>query len=998
MDNRHDTILKELANYNISFENNISHFRSLGKEFMSPIDKINQDFKKFNNSFRVCHINPTSVQAHRDEIFRIADATDMDVIAVSESNMKKSTLRSRITLPGYRLIRKDRTHADRGGVCIYIKDNIPAKKINLRYQDLAPELLCVEVEINKTKALVGVLYKPPKIKYDILENVLEELAFLTTKYKHTILMGDFNINILKKNTPAYRYLLNAFIEPLQLTQLIKEPTFNRENSESLIDLMLVSSPNNAKISGVVDFLGVNQHCLIYMAYGLQRSKSKPQYVKRRDFRNFNEEQFCKDMESAPWGNIYNFEENEVDLQVNIMENIFSEIIEKNAPMRVIKIRKPKPTQWINDEIIQAMDNRDKYKAKYNKYKDPGIFEIYKQLKNEVNYMVRRAKIKDFNERVNNKVSNAKLFHMALKYCCVVESKKKDFGDTNLDPEKLNNCFTTHNNAEVDDQMIEEEVNKILSIASPFSLHFRQVSEVEVKKIVKTFKSNSAGIDGINTLFLKKSINYSVHALTEIINCSIKWCTFPKRWKKALVVPIPKVDDPTSEKDFRPISLLPVFSKVLEKVIAAQLIEYFINTDLYDKFQSAYKKYHSTTTALLHILNELLNSIDNDEIVVMTLLDYSKAFDTANHKLILAKLRALGLQDTACDWIASYLSERTQMVSTAKGVSKEITLKNGVPQGSILGPILFTVLTSNIHKYIQHCQYHCYADDTQLYISGKVGEINTLIRQMNEDLASIAKFSKTNCLKLNYDKNKFIIFGSKSNLNRIDHIRLDTIVIDGQTVDRERVVRNLGLHMDERLNFEYHVNNMVKRAFGKLKTAWKYGKFLSAQSKRIIAECYILSQFNYLDVVWRTITKRLWNKIQRIQNNCVRFICNLRKYDHISCEFKQLNTLNMNNRATLHSLTQIYKCVSIKAPVYLTDKIKYVSSTHEHNTRQKHEILVGQFNTRYGQQSFFTKVSSMFNRLMYKLDLKEMTFVATFKKKVLNYLLTCQNNDTDPGLF
>ena len=107
---------------------------------------------------------------------------------------------------------------------------------------------------------------------------------------------------------------------------------------------------------------------------------------------------------------------------------------------------------------------------------------------------------------------------------------------------------------------------------------------------------------------------------------------------------------------------------------------------------------------------------------------------------------------------------------------------------------------------------------------------------------------------------------------------------------------------------------------------------------------------------------------------------------------------MNNRSTLHSLTQIYRCVGTKAPVYLTDKIKYVSSTHEHNTRQIHEILIGQFNTRYGQQSFFTKVSSMFNKLMYKLKLKQQSSVATFKKKVFNYLLACQKNETDHGLF
>ena len=202
MDNRHDIILEELANYNVSFTDSISHIISLGNEFKTPIEKINNDFKNVSNAVRVCHINPTSVQPHRDEICRIALGTDMDVIFISESNMKQSTLRSRISLPGYKLFRKDRTHAGRGGVAIYIKDHLAAKKIKLKYQDIAPELLCIEAVINKTKVLLGVLYKPPGAKYDVLENVLEELAFLTTKYDHTLLAGDFNVNILKTEKPA----------------------------------------------------------------------------------------------------------------------------------------------------------------------------------------------------------------------------------------------------------------------------------------------------------------------------------------------------------------------------------------------------------------------------------------------------------------------------------------------------------------------------------------------------------------------------------------------------------------------------------------------------------------------------------------------------------------------------------------------------------------------------------------------------------------------------
>ena len=992
MDNRFNSILEELANYNMSFEENISNINALGVEVKTPIQQIKEDFEKVSSSLRVCHINPTSVVPHRDEIFRLVDETDMDVIAVSETNMKSSTLKSRITLPGYKLFRKDRTYAGRGGVCLYLKDNITAKKINLKYQELAPELLCVEAEINKTKVLIGVIYKPPRFTHHVFDNVFEELAFLTTKYQHTILMGDFNVNQLKKDTPAYKHLLNSFMEPLNLTQLIKDPTWITENRESLIDLIMVTSPANVKVSGVVDFLGINQHCLVYMAYGLSRQKRKPQYVMRRDYRNFSETDFKRDMEHAPWGNIYSCEENEIDQQVIVLENIYKDIIEKHAPMRQVKIWKPIPTQWLNDDIIKAMDQRDKYKAKFNKYKDPLMLETYKTLKNHVNYMIRKAKLQDFRKKVNEKVKDSKTFHLALKTCSVVDNKKKS-GEVSYDPDKLNSCFTKHNNANIDDAMIDRETERILSRISPFSLYFRQVSEIEVIKIVKSFKSNSAGIDGISTSFVKNSINYSIHAITEIINNSIKWSIFPHRWKKAIVIPIPKCDEPTSEKDYRPISLLPIFSKILEKVIAIQLIEYFINTGLYDRFQSAYKKFHSTTTALLHILDEILRSMNRNEITVMTLLDYSKAFDTANHRLIIAKLKALGLKDSACLWISSYLHDRSQKVSTSKGVSKDIILKNGVPQGSILGPILFTVLTSDLHKCLQHCKYHCYADDTQLYKSGKVSDINNIIKDMNEDLQSVAEFSRTNCLKLNYDKNKFIIFSSKNNLQLINNTILDPITIDGEIVDRETVVRNLGLHMDEQLTFEYHINDLIKRAWGKLKTAWKCGKFLSAESKRIIVECYVLSQFNYLDVIWRSATKVMWNKIQKIQNNCVRFICRLRKYDHISSDFEKLNTLNMHNRTILHSLTCMFKCINDKAPPYLADKINYVSDTHEHNTRGRHEILCYQFNNKYGKFNFFNQVSSMFNNFLMRVKINLNCSIHTFKKKVSSYLLTCQKSMT-----
>ena len=187
-------------------------------------------------------------------------------------------------------------------------------------------------------------------------------------------------------------------------------------------------------------------------------------------------------------------------------------------------------------------------------------------------------------------------------------------------------------------------------------------------------------------------------------------------------------------------------------------------------------------------------------------------------------------------------------------------------------------------YLKNCEYHCYADDTQIFKSGKVIEINNLIRAMNEDLEAISNFSKVNCLKLNYDKNKFIIFASKHNLTRLGNMQIDELKIDGQIIERKKVVKNLGVFKDETLSVESHIVKLIQRAYLKLKTSWKYIEFLSEESKIVIVESYVLSQYNYCNVIFRTASKTLWDRIQKTHNNCVGFIYNLGKYDHIFSEF------------------------------------------------------------------------------------------------------------------
>ena len=379
-------------------------------------------------------------------------------------------------------------------------------------------------------------------------------------------------------------------------------------------------------------------------------------------------------------------------------------------------------------------------------------------------------------------------------------------------------------------------------------------------------------------------------------------------------------------------------------------------------------------------------MDDSLITILVLLDYSKAFDCANHKLIIAKLKALGFKNSSLKWINSYLTDRSQQVITDKGESSWINLINGVPQGSILGPLLFTILVSDISSNIRFCKYHLYADDTQLYITGKLTEINKLIQNLNEDLNRIANFSDNNCLRLNEGKSVFIILGSSYNMAKIKDLVLPPIKINNKNIKRETTVRNLGITFNETMSWDSEINKCISKGYGKLKQAYRCKNFLNNQSKKIIVQSYLQSQFNYSAIILQNLSKAQMYRIQLFQNTCVRFILNLRKYDHISEGFKSLNFLNMEKLRELQSLTLMHKILNNKAPTYLCEKITYQGDNHEHLTRTRSKIRCTRSKTNFGHNRFFNNIGRKYNDITTTLNISKTLSINTVKAKIKSHFL------------
>ena len=689
----------------------------------------------------------------------------------------------------------------------------------------------------------------------------------------------------------------------------------------------------------------------------------------------------QDINLAPWENVYAVEEDELDKKATIFENIFNCVLDKHAPRRTFTVKHPK-TPWLTSEIKNLMNQRDKQKNLFNSLKKKlsnipdhtaehyslrhqlkQADQNFKTLRNSVNNAIRDSKLRTFNSEVNEKIKFSKKYHEALKRHNVVDSKFNNCV-CNIDPNVLNEAFTSYNNAHVDDINLNEYIDKILESRKRPIFNFREVSEAEVSKVTKSIKSNACGVDGVSAHYLIMSIDVIAPIITHIINCSFKYKWFPDRWKHAIIKPIPKNDEPLVASDFRPISLLPAISKIIEKIACAQMCDFFKGDMALDKLQSAYKKFHSTNTALLNITDDIYQAMDKSQITILILLDYSKAFDCANHRLILAKLKAAGFQDEALSWILSYLLDRKQKVRTEFGESRWINIKNGVPQGSILGPLLFLVLVSDLYKSISNGHYHMYADDTQLYYHCKVNEVSSVITKINTDLQNVQLFSNNNCLKLNTGKSNFIVIGSRQNLKKpeLSEKNLPPVLLNNEIIERKYHVKNLGVIFDQFFSWQNHVNKIISSAYFKLRQVYRFKNFLSQESKVSVCETYVLCHLNYCDSVFYNITEFLKHKIQKVQNTCVRFIFSLRKYDHISSSLKSLDMLNMEDRRTLHGLTLMRKIKDKIAPVYLIERITLHENLHCYKTRHRNSIAIDKSKGALRQKSFFLFFSKLYNEI------------------------------------
>ncbi|KAI2648116.1 RNA-directed DNA polymerase from mobile element jockey [Labeo rohita] len=448
-------------------------------------------------------------------------------------------------------------------------------------------------------------------------------------------------------------------------------------------------------------------------------------------------------------------------------------------------------------------------------------------------------------------------------------------------------------------------------------YFTAIGQEELNKLITVSKPTTCLLDPVPTKLLKELLPVAEEPLLNIINSSLSLGHVPKPFKLAVIKPLIKKPqlDPSELANYRPISNLPFMSKILEKVISAQLCSFLQKKYIYEEFQSGFRPHHSTETALVKITNDLLLASDQGCISLLVLLDLSAAFDTIDHDILIDRLQNYaGIQGQALKWFRSYLSDRYHFVYLNGESSQLSPVKYGVPQGSVLGPLLFSIYMLPLGNIIRKhgISFHCYADDTQLYISTRPDETSELSK-LTECVKNVKDWMTNNFLLLNSDKTEILLIGPKNNTQNLLTYNLQ---LDGCTVT-STTVKSLGVILDSNLSFENHISHVTKTAFFHLRNIAKLRNMLPVSDAEKLVHAFMTSRLDYCNALLGGCPASSINKLQIVQNAAARVLTRSRKYDHITPILKSLHWLPIRFRISYKIALLTYKALNGLAPAYLT---------------------------------------------------------------------------------
>lgn len=748
----------------------------------------------------------TNIQGHTanyDQLSQTIQQFKPVAVVVTETHITEDILSSEIDIEGYNyfLVLSDSRHT--GGVTIYVKKSVQSYAIETFQVNKQFWAVFVKIKAQKESIVLGGVYRSPNgqpVEFIEFMDKLFDTDYIMSA--NTILAGDFNINLLENSTYAKSIIKSA--QSAGFKQIITSPTRITMTSSTLVDHvysnMKYIQETNRVYPAITDheILGINLNCAT-------ASKEK-EFV-----RNLSEErinQINSDLFLQEW----NYNAVDVNtLYKDFVTNITA-VVEKIAPLQV-KIRKS-DNSWIDAEVIGAQKERDRLYNIFKYTNNVQDHDNYKKCRNEVVALIRKKEKQYYERKINENRHDSKRVWQILKKIVNKRAKKVELSfiesipHNNL-PDFLNRYFvdSIHEIASSIPNPDNDFIEATFEIHSSFN-RFEKITLNKLRTTIEKLKKNKAsGDEIICAKLIKKLYNVIGYPLLHIVNSSLESGILPKDLKCSVVVPVPKVDNPKKLEELRPVNLIPIIDKVLELLVHEQLTEYFEKNNIFCQGQFGFRNKHSCESACQFVFSKWKKDIDEGNIVLGVFVDLKRAFETIDRKKLIEMCGVYGVGGVALGWLGSYLDKRYQITKIDDRVSQQMEICYGVPQGSVLGPLLFILYINDITKYVRNSFVNLYADDTVLSVSGT--NYLEVVNIMNSELKKLDNWLKFKKLKLNADKTKFMVFGSQHNCKLFKELNFN-ITIESVNIEQVDIFKYLGIQLDPQLKLSHHVDYMCRK--------------------------------------------------------------------------------------------------------------------------------------------------------------------------------------------
>ncbi len=672
-----------------------------------------------------------------------------------------------------------------------------------------------------------------------------------------------------------------------------------------------------------------------------------------------------------------------DELLTLFTSVCSNILDSIAPLKTTCF-KPKSEPWLNDSTRATRRLCRRAERKWKKDKLQVSYEIFKNRLSNYQKTVKMARVKYFSGLIEKNRGNPRFFFSTLN--AVINPPVSESFDVSLQTCENFRIYFSDKISDIRCSIQPPDHDLLVPLVTcPAVFHqFEPVSITSLTEVVKHLRPSISPQDIIPARFFKHVFNVVGHSILILINCCLATGSMPAHFKHAIVQPLLKRSNLDSKElsNFRPISKLPFLSKVLEKVVVIQLQTFLRNNSVLEVFQSGFRALHSTESALLKVHNDILLTLDSGASASLVLLDLSAAFDTVDHNILISRLEHYaGVRGMALQWFKSYLTNRSFAVKVGECLSTSAPLTSGVPQGSILAPLLFSLYMLPLGSIFRKhgVSFHCYADDTQIYMPLQKNDKNALTPLLN-CLRDVKSWMALNFLKYNDSKTEIILFGQIENLASVN-VHLGPLAAHNKVA-----VKNLGVWFDRELKFDKQINNVVKSCFFNLRLLAKVKPFLSATDLEKLIHAFIFSRLDYCNTIYIGVNQTALARLQAVQNAAARLLTGTPKHEHITPILFSLKWLPVRFRIEYKLLVFVFKSLNGLAPTYLDALVKHHTSARSLRSSDQQLLTIPRARLKLkGDRAFSVAAPKLWNLL--PVSIRSAQTISSFKLLLKTYLLT-----------